>query len=236
LDRLGIYYGFKTMNSHIHLLEALAALVKVDPRPIVKERLAEVHAIVRDKIAVEPGALNLYLTRQWQAIPAHDSFGHDVETAYLLVEASEALGIPEDGKTWHMAKRLVDHALEWGWDEQYGGFYDKGEAFAGRAFDLKKVWWTQAEGLNALLVMHRRFGDKTDKYAKAFLKQWEFIDKNMIDPEFGGWYSETTREGRRMGDGQKASQWKLNYHTGRALMNVLRMLGELERSATSGAR
>ena len=52
----------------------------------------EVHAVVRDRIAVEPGALNLYLTRDWRATPAHDSFGHDVETAYLLVEAAEALG------------------------------------------------------------------------------------------------------------------------------------------------
>ncbi len=91
-DRLGVYYGFKTMNSHIHMLEALTELSRVDSRPIVKERLQEVFQIVRDKIAIEPGALNLYLTRDWHAIPAHDSFGHDIETAYLLVEAAEALG------------------------------------------------------------------------------------------------------------------------------------------------
>ena len=27
-DRLGVYYGFKSMNSHIHLLEALTELVE----------------------------------------------------------------------------------------------------------------------------------------------------------------------------------------------------------------
>src|SRR5262249_2203957 len=78
-DRLHTYYGFKSMNSHIHLLEALTALSHVDKTPLVTERLREVHALVRDKIAVEPGALNLYLTREWQATPAHDSFGHDIE-------------------------------------------------------------------------------------------------------------------------------------------------------------
>ena len=88
VDRLGVYYGFKSMNAHIHLLEALTELSKVDERPIVKERLSETFTIVRDRIAVEPGALNLYLTRDWRAIPAHDSFGHDVETAFLLVEAA----------------------------------------------------------------------------------------------------------------------------------------------------
>ena len=126
--------------------------------PLVKKRLGEVHALVRDRIAAEPGGLNLYLTRDWQATPAHDSFGHDVETAFLLVESADALGTPDDPKTWHMARRLVDHALDWGWDEQHGGFYYKGEAFGGEAFDTHKDWWTQAEGLNALLLMHRKYG------------------------------------------------------------------------------
>ena len=83
-DRLGVYYGFKSMNSHIHLLEALTELSRVDDRPDRAGAAARDFQIVRDRIAVEPGALNLYLTRDWRAIPAHDSFGHDVETAYLL--------------------------------------------------------------------------------------------------------------------------------------------------------
>ena len=94
VDRLGVYYGFKSMNSHIHLLEAVAEFYRVEPTPAVRERLAELLAIVRDRIAAEPGALNLYLTRDWKPAPAHDSFGHDVETAYLLVEAAAILGIP----------------------------------------------------------------------------------------------------------------------------------------------
>jgi mannobiose 2-epimerase len=227
-DRLGIYYGFKTMNSHIHLLEALAELSRVDSRPVVKERLREVFHLVRDRIAVEPGALNLYLTRDWRAIPAHDSFGHDIETAYLLAEAADALGIPDDPNTWKVARSLVDHALEWGWDEQYGGFYDKGESFAGNAFGTTKVWWTEAEGLNALAVMHKEFGAWSDRYAKAFRKQWQFIRAHMIDPEQGGWFPETNRDGSPLGDGSKANPWKANYHTSRALMNVATLLGELD--------
>ncbi len=225
VDRLGVYYGFKSMNSHIHLLEALTELKKIDDRPIVKERLLELFLIVRDRIAVEPGALNLYLTRDWRAIPAHDSFGHDVETAYLLVEAAHAIEKPEEvEKTWQVARALVDHALDWGWDEDSGGFYDKGESFAGAAFDRKKVWWTAAEGLNALLLMHRKFGVRNERYWQAFLKQWDFIEKHLLDPVHGGWFSETTREGKLIGDGSKANQWKANYHTSRALMNVATML------------
>ena len=129
--------------------------------------------------------------------------------------------------TWQVARLLVDHALDWGWDEEHGGFYDKGESFNGEAFDRKKVWWTQAEGLNALLLMHVKYKESTDRYGKAFLKQWSFIEKHMIDPVHGGWYAETTRDGKLIGDGAKAQQWKANYHTSRALMNVARMLAQM---------
>jgi mannobiose 2-epimerase len=233
LDRLGTYYGFKSMNSHIHLLEALAEFQKIEKSALAKTRLAEVHAIVRDRIAAEPGGLNLYLTRQWQATPAHDSFGHDIETAFLLVEAAHALGVPDEPKTLHMARRLVDHALEWGWDTEHGGFYYKGEAFGGEAFDQHKDWWTQAEGWNALLLMHLKFGATTDRYWQAFRKEWAFIEGHLIDPEHGGWYMETSREGKLLGDGRKASQWKANYHTARAMMGVATMLGEMERTMSS---
>ena len=228
-DRLGIDYGFKTMNSHIHLLEALAAFARIEKTPLAQQRLAETLAIVRDKIAVEPGALNLYLTPDWRAVPAHDSFGHDVETSYLLLEATEALGQADDPKTARMARLLVDHALEWGWDDQHGGFYDKGDALGARAYDTTKVWWTQAEGLNALLLMHLKHGRETDRYWKAFLKQWAFIEAHMIDPVQGGWYWETTRAGVPTGEPRKATPWKAAYHTSRALMNVSTMLGEVEK-------
>jgi mannobiose 2-epimerase len=226
-DRLGVYYGFKSMNSHIHLLEAVAGFMKVEDSPRVKARLGELLRVVRDKVAVEPGALNLYFTRDWRATPAHDSFGHDVETAYLLVEAAEALGTPDDPATWRTARALIDHALDRGWDDVHGGFYDKGDVFASDPYDKTKVWWTQAEGLNALLLMHLKFRGQTDRYGKAFLKQWSFIESHQLDPVHGGWFSETTREGALIGDGRKATPWKANYHTARALMNVSTMLGEL---------
>ena len=94
---------------------------------------------------------------------------------------------------------LVDHALDWGWDEQSGGFYDKGDSFAGAAFDRKKVWWTEAEGLNALLLMDRKYGNDTTRYWNAFLKQWDFIEKHLLDPVHGGWYAEPNSRGQTSG-------------------------------------
>lgn len=226
-DLIHTAYGYKSMNSHIHLLEALTALSRVWPDALVKARLREVFGLVRDKIAVEPGCLNLFFTPDWRSVPDHDSFGHDVETAYLLLEAAEALDQPDDRKTLAVARSLVDHALRWGWDERLGGFYDRGAAFS-PAHGREKIWWTQAEGLNALLLMHQRFGDETPRYFNAMLKQWDFIRNYQVDHRHGEWYEKVSAEGVPPTGQAKGTIWKAAYHNGRALMNVSEMLRRLK--------
>lgn len=224
-DLLGTPYGFKSMNSHIHILEALTELYRAWPEPQVRERLISILHIVRDRIAVEPGCLNLYFTPDWRAVPDHDSFGHDVETAFLLLEAAEVLGWEHDEVTIKTAKSLVDHALQYGWDSQRGGFYDKGTAF-GPAYGLDKIWWTQAEGLNALLLMHERFGKEDGRYWPEFLAQWEFIKRYQIDPRSGEWFDTVTHDGHPV-EKDLGHIWKAAYHNGRALMTSITRLRQL---------
>jgi len=227
-DGIGTLYGRKSMNTHIHLLEAFTELYRVWPDKQLEARLRELLALVRDKIAVPPGRLEMFFTPDWRPVPDHDSYGHDVEAAFLLLEAGAALKEGADAKTQAVARSLVDHALEHGWDAEYGGFYDKGGAST-PAFGLDKVWWTQAEGLNALLLMHEQFGRATPKYFEAFLKQWEFIWKYQADHKNGEWYDTVSREGKPVPGQAKGQIWKAAYHNGRALVNVteaLRRLGE----------
>jgi mannobiose 2-epimerase len=226
-DAIGTRYGYKSMNSHIHLLEAVTELYRVWPDALVRRRLEELLVVVRDRVAVRPGCLNLYFTPDWRPVPDHDSFGHDVETAYLLLEAAAALGKPNDAATLTMARALVDHALEWGWDEVRGGFYDRGAAFA-PAWGRDKIWWTQAEGLNALLLMHERFGRQTPKYWAAFEKQWDFLWRHQIDHVHGEWHGTVLDDGTPK-PGPKGSVWKAAYHNGRALMNVADQLRRKEK-------
>jgi mannobiose 2-epimerase len=214
----GFLMGYKSMNTHIHLLESVAQLYEVWKDETVRKRLEELLSIVRDKICVEPGVMNLYFTNDWRPIPDHDSYGHDVETAYLILEASDLLGQSGDPKTERMARMLVDHALAYGWDDTYGGFYREGTT-VGAAEDMKKEWWVQMEGLNALLLMHDMYGSQTDVYFKAFQKEWQFIRDRQIDHEFGGIYDTVERDGKPT-NYAKARIWKECYHDGRALLNV----------------
>jgi mannobiose 2-epimerase len=221
--------GYKSMNTHIHLLEAFAQLYEVWKDDTLRQRLEELLLIVRDKISVEPGVMNLYFTDNWRAIPDHDSYGHDVEAGYLMLEAEDALGVPHAPKTERMARMFVDHALAYGWDENLGGFYRDGTTF-GPAEDKQKEWWVQVEGLNALLLMHEKYGKETDRYFKAFQLQWRFIRDYQIDAEYHGLYEMIGVDGKPTNPG-KGRIWKAAYHDGRAFLNVTERLRKMAEAA-----
>jgi mannobiose 2-epimerase len=216
---------YKSMNTHIHLLEAFTQLYEVWPDPTLRSRLEELLTIVRDKICVEPGVMNLYFTNAWQPIPDHDSYGHDVETAYLMLETDEALHQKASEKTERMARMLVDHALAYGWDRQNGGFFREGTTF-GKPEDTMKEWWVQMEGLNALLMMHERYREQDDVYFQRFLEQWTFIRNHTIDSQNHGDFNLTMPDGTPVTQ-DKGSIWKAAYHDGRAFWNVGERLRKL---------
>jgi mannobiose 2-epimerase len=229
-DAIGTAYGRKSMNTHIHLLEAFVALHAVWPDPAVRDRLAEVHELIVAKLFHEPGALHMYVTPDWQPAPGRDSYGHDVEAAYLLTDAAEALGKPDDERTWHVARRLVDHALDVGFDRERGGFYNEGTIDGRGERDERKIWWVQAEGLNTLLLMHERFGRETPRYWDAFLRQWAFISAHQVDKVHGGWFPTVNVDGTSVPGQPKSDRWTEGYHQGRALLNVSARLNRMAKA------
>lgn len=239
-ENVGVLY--KDQNTSIHLLEAFAELYKVWPDKRVEARLKEMLHIIRDVIATEPGYLQLFFYRDWKPVSLRDSsetiikanflidhvsFGHDIETAFLMLEASHVLGNFEWEQTLQVAKTLVDHTIQNGFDQQIGGIYDQGYYFNQQKkitiVDERKNWWAQAEALNSLLLFSRLFPGEA-LYKKLFLKQWRYIQQYLIDEEFGGWYAYGIDSEPKAKYWQKAQVWKAAYHDGRALMNVIKML------------
>jgi mannobiose 2-epimerase len=225
-DALGVPFGQKGMNCHIHILEALTATYEAWPDPRVRARLDEVFLIVRDKVATPPGHLHLYFQADWTPAPRAISFGHDVETGFLLAEASQALGKASEQRTWAVSRMLVDQPLVVGFDKERGGFYDESD-LAGTLTRTDKIWWVEAEGLNALLLMHDRYGATTPRYWQAFLKQWDLISNHMIDQKNGGWYSRVKADGSVIPGLVKSDRWTEGYHQGRSMLRVSERLREL---------
>lgn len=233
---------YKDQNSSIHLLEAYTELYKIFPNEKVKSRLLELLLLIRDKITTEKGYMNLFFDRQWNPLSFrnsteeeriknygldHVSFGHDYETAFLMLEASHALGLENDGRTLSVARKMVDHAIDNGFDKVLGGFYDGGYYFKDSKtctiINDKKNWWSQAEGLNSLLLMSKIFPQE-EKYYSHFLKLLKYVDNYFIDHEYGGWYEGGLDKEPEKKLGPKGHIWKACYHEGRSLMNCIKLL------------
>ncbi|MBC8006136.1 MAG: AGE family epimerase/isomerase, partial [Verrucomicrobia bacterium] len=233
----------KDQNSSIHLLEAFTELYRAWPDPLVKERMMMMLALIRDQITRPKGYLQLYMNqdlipfslrdsaeevraKRWTL--DHISFGHDIETAYLMLEASEVAGLKEDTLTLRIAKKMVDHAIDNGWDNQVGGFYEAGYYFKGQdtltIIKDTKNWWAQAEGMNSLLMMAELFPDDRHNYHSLFLKQWEYIQTYLIDHEHGDWYPNGIDKEPKEKLAMKSQIWKGNYHTSRSMMNCMKRL------------
>jgi len=235
--------GYKDQNSSIHLLEAFTELYSVWPDPLVRQRLEEMLYLIRDKITTQKGYLTLFFNPDWTPVSFQDStqdiilkhrnldhvsFGHDIETAYLMLEASHALGLKNDAKTMEVAKRMVDHSLRNGWDGKLGGFYDEGYYFKGRdtitIIRDSKNWWAQAEGMNTLLLMADQFPNDPIQYYEKFKQEWIYIQTYLIDHINGDWYEGGLDKQPEKRTALKGHIWKATYHQFRALMNCVERL------------
>ena len=240
--------GYKDQNSSIHLLEAFTELYKIWPDDLVRTRLQEMLELIRDKIVTPKGYLQLFFTYKWEPVSYRDSseqtimqhknldhvsFGHDVETAYLMQEASEALYGKADTKTLAVGKKMVDHALQNGWDNNLGGFYDEAYYFKNKPgctiINKSKNWWAQAEGLNTLLIFSELYPNDKLQYLQKFFKQWQYVQTYLIDHEHGDWYEEGLDNEPQRKTALKAHIWKGSYHNFRALMNCINRIDNMEK-------
>lgn len=240
--------GYKDQNSSIHLLEAFTELYQVWPDELLRQRLNEMLVLIRDTITTEKGYLTLFLQPNWIPVSFadsskeviekhhqldHVSFGHDVETAYLMMEASHILGLENDTVTRTIAKRMVDHSLNNGWDDTVGGFYDEAYYFKGDSIITitrdTKNWWAQAEGLNALLLMADLYPDDQMNYFQKFETLWKYTDQYLIDHEHGDLYAGGLDKQPDQKTALKGHIWKAAYHQYRSLDNcIMRLKAEEE--------
>lgn len=234
--------GFKDQNSSIHLLEAYTEFYNVWHDDSLYEKLLSLLLLIRDVITTKKGYMNLFFEYDWTPVSFtnstkaireknyrldHVSFGHDYETAFLMLEASYTLGLKNDIETLSVAKKMVDHAIVNGWDNENGGFFDAGYYLADdntcTIIQSTKNWWAQAEGLNILLIMSKIFPEN-NIYHDYFLKQWDYINNYLIDHDYGDWFEGGLDKEPHFKKGGKGHIWKAAYHTGRALMNCIKIL------------
>lgn len=216
----------KTMNSLLHLLEAFTTLLHVWPDARVRARLTELVGLFLDRIRDEDPwpHCRLFFERNWRAMGRTISFGHDIETSWLLGAAADALGDPAlTARVREVAQGLAAAVLAHGVDADGGIFY---EAESGQVTNSDKHWWPQAEAVVGFLEAHALGGEP--RYLDAALRTWRFIEERLIDRRYGEWLPAVDRVGRpkpaypEFSNGYKIGPWKCPYHNGRACLEILR--------------
>ncbi|NMM49288.1 AGE family epimerase/isomerase [Marinigracilibium pacificum] len=210
----------KTMNTHLHILEAYTNLYSVWKDENLKGRLRNLIDVLIEYFVSPSNHFNLFFDETWRSLSNDFSYGHDIEGSWLLVEAAEAI---EDKnvikKIKPIAVEMVDASLE-GMDND-GGLMNEGNSKG--IIDTDKHWWPQAEALVGLINAWQMTNNKF--YLDQVFKTWIFIKDSLIDREHGEWFWKVSKEGVISFEEDKAGPWKCPYHNGRAMMECLKRLG-----------
>ena len=210
----------KTMNSHLHILEAFANLYRVWPDPSLKDAVERLLDITCKKVMGEDGHLKLYFKNDWTVLPGAVSYGHDIETSWLMLECAEAL----DDES--VVSRVKPYALSLGIAGNEGLLQDgsmRYERLTDGTFDDSRQWWVQAETVVGNLWLWKYHGVASG-YNVA-IKAWDYIIKNLVDSEGGEWWWAVLPDGTLDKANPKAGFWKCPYHNSRMCLEALRILG-----------
>jgi mannobiose 2-epimerase len=213
----------KTLDTHLHLLEGLAAYCRARDDPRAARRLAELALILSSTMVHRPSGAGInFYTRDWTRFPTptHErvTYGHDVESLWLLADAAGALGW-SPALLRSFASATLTHALEYGFDRRRGGIYLMGYPQV-PADRREKVWWAQAETLVATLWMYQQTRDA--RYREYFERTLDWVWDHQADWRHGDWHMVVDSRGRPSGD--KAHAFKTPYHNGRAILTCLELL------------
>ncbi len=208
----------KTMNTHLHILEAYTNLYRVWKDDLLEDQLRNLSGLFMDRFINSEGHLNLFFDDNWNLKSDLVSFGHDIECSWLIQEAAIALN--DDvliEKSMKMAVKIAMKNIQ-GLDRDGGLFY---EYFPSEdRWDTDKHWWPQAEAMVGYYNAFQVSGN--EKFLNHVLKSWSFIQKYIVDHENGEWHWSVNKAGKPQVSEGKAGFWKCPYHNSRACIEIIR--------------
>ena len=206
----------KTMNSHLHVLEAYANLYQVWPDEELKAAVEKLLDIIGTKVMAADGHLQLYFRKDWSVMPGGVSYGHDIETSWLALECAMAL------KDIDVVNRVRPWALAMGKAGNEGLFPDgsmRYEKFPDGKYDDSRQWWVQAETVVGNLWLWKYHSDPQG--AERALSAWNYIRENLVDSKDGEWWWAVLPDGKVDLSQPKVGFWKCPYHNTRMCLQVL---------------
>jgi len=210
----------KTMNTSLHIMEACANLYRVSGYKAVGDRLRDLIGIFLEKIIDKKSHhLICFMDRQWNGTSTVDSYGHDIECSWLLLESAALLKDKELTERVKEAGLKIANAAAEGFQPDGSMLTEKN--YATGHIRMQRSWWEQAETIVGYLNAFEVTGDES--YLDKSLKCWEYTKKYFIDEKNGAWFSSVSESGVPGGD--KGGFWICPYHNGRMCMEVIERIG-----------
>lgn len=211
----------KTMNTHLHLLEAYTQLYLIWPDEALKEKIILLLKNFTTQIVHPRSAhLQLFFNEQWEAKSGIVSYGHDIEASWLLLEAAEAV---KDIKLINEIRALaikIVQAASAGLDSDGGLWYEY--LPTDNHFIKEKHSWVQAEAMIGYLNAWQITGDT--KYFDLSFNSWQYVKSFIKDNQHGEWFWGRNEDGTIMQGQDKVGIWKCPYHNSRACIEIIRRL------------
>ncbi len=209
----------RTMNTHLHIIESYTNLLRClneqdDDNDELRASVVNLLHIFTDIIINrQTGHLDLFFNDRWEGKRNVESFGHDIEAAWLLHEAALVLGDVDIDDVVRRVAKAADEGVQPDGSMVYEHWKDTGRT------DTQRQWWTLCENVIGHLDLYQYYGDR-DALGVA-LNCWDFIKRRIVDHEQGEWLWSVDAEGRPNRKDDKAGFWKGPYHNSRLCLEVL---------------
>ncbi|OPJ58276.1 cellobiose 2-epimerase [Clostridium oryzae] len=212
----------KTMNTHLHILEAYTVLYDVWKDEGLKKQLNYLLEIVYEKIYDNSKHyLKVFFDKKWNSLLDMQSYGHDIEATWLIDRAAEVLGDKElIRNTFEYTQKIAQNI----YDKAYSPKGMINETVNDKT-DKKRVWWVQAEAVIGFYNAYQKTGDT--KFKDASESMWNYIKNYLIDKREGSeWYWLLDENSKPVAGKPIVEPWKCPYHNGRMCMEMIERIGK----------
>ncbi len=213
----------KSMNTHLHILEAYTNLFEVWKDRELKLQLQNLVKLHLETILdSRTGHFRLFFDMGWKSKSEKYSYGHDIEGAWLVRRAAslldnQALMNVSGLKALHMARVTLSEGTN-----EDGSLCNEG--IAGRITDNDRHWWPQAEAVIGFTDAYAI--SKDEIFLNAALKTWEFVKGKMRHPS-GEWWWLVNQDYEPDLDQDLAGEWKCPYHNARMCLEIMKRTTDL---------
>lgn len=211
----------KTMNTLLHVFEAYTELYRVAKLPEVGEKLHWIMETFAHKVYnPELHRQEVFFDENMKSIIDLHSYGHDIETAWLIDRGVEVLGDPAMEALLSPITRDLTAQI---YKVAFDGHSLANECERG-VVNTHRIWWVQAETVIGFLNGYQKDPSRKE-YLQAAESEWQFIRDHVIDKRAGSeWYWEVDEDGKPYPNRPIVEPWKCPYHNGRMCMEVMKRL------------